>query len=94
MSLEIREIPLNTVSMDKDMFLDNNRTIAVEQEEKNIKLQKIRIDFSFKREVFFIVAGSLMGAVVMAIPMTFLYVGIGSGYYLSSTLFGHIVAVH
>ncbi len=38
MSLEIREIPLNTVSMDKDMFLDN-KTIAIEQEEKNIKLQ-------------------------------------------------------
>ena len=35
MTLEIREIPLNTVSMDKDMFLDN-KTIAVEQEEKNI----------------------------------------------------------
>jgi signal transduction histidine kinase len=93
MTLEIREIPLNTVSMDRDMFLDN-KTIAVEQEEKNIKLQKIRINFSFKREVFFIVAGSLMGAVVMAIPMTFLYVGIGSGYYLPSTLFGHIVGVH
>lgn len=33
MSLEIREILLNSVSMDKDMFLDN-KTIAVEQEEK------------------------------------------------------------
>ena len=40
MSLEIREILLNTVSMDKDMFLDNNKTKVVEQEEKNIKLQK------------------------------------------------------
>jgi hypothetical protein len=40
MSLEIREILLNIVSMDKDMFLDN-KTIAVEQEEKNIKLQKL-----------------------------------------------------
>jgi hypothetical protein len=79
--------------MDKDMFL-NNKIKAVEQEEKNIKLQKIRIDFSFKREVFFIVAGALMGAVVMAIPMTFLYVGIGSGYYLTWIVFGHIVGVH
>ena len=40
MTLEIRENPLNTVSMDKDMFLDN-KTIAVEQQEKNIKLQKL-----------------------------------------------------
>ncbi len=30
MSLEIREITLNTVSMDKDMFIDNNQSIAVE----------------------------------------------------------------
>jgi hypothetical protein len=79
--------------MDKDMFLDN-KTKAVDQEEKNIKLQKIRIDFSFKREVFFIVAGALMGAIVMAIPMTFLYAGIGSGYYLTWIVFGHIVGVH
>jgi hypothetical protein len=45
---------------------NNNKTIAVEQEEeKNIQLQKIRIDFSFRREVFFIVAGALMGAIVL-----------------------------
>ena len=50
MSLEIREILLNTVSMDKDMFLDNNKTKVVEQEEKNIKLQKIRIDFHLKEK--------------------------------------------
>jgi signal transduction histidine kinase len=35
-----------------------------------------------------------MGAIVMAIPMTFLYVGIGSGYYLTQIVFGHIVGVH
>ena len=46
MSLEIREITLNTVSMDKDMFIDNNQPIAVEQEEeKNIKLQKISMEW-------------------------------------------------
>ena len=30
----------------------------------------------------------------MAIPMTFLYVGIGSGYYLTWIVFGHIVGLH
>jgi hypothetical protein len=35
-----------------------------------------------------------MGAIVMAIPMTFLYIGIGSGYYLTWIVFGHIVGVH
>jgi signal transduction histidine kinase len=44
--------------------------------------------------VFFIVAGALMGAIIMAILMTFLYVGIGSGYYLAWIVFGHIVGVH
>ena len=46
MSLAITEIPLSTVSMDKDMFL-NNKAIAVEQEKRDINLKKIRIDFSF-----------------------------------------------
>jgi hypothetical protein len=64
--------------MDKDMFL-HNKTKAVDQEEKNIKLQKI-----------FIVTGALMGAIVMVIPMTFLYAGIGSGYYLTWIVFGHM----
>ena len=47
MSLEIREIPLNTVSIDKGMIIDNNNPIAVEQEEeeKNIKLQKIIMEW-------------------------------------------------
>jgi signal transduction histidine kinase len=35
-----------------------------------------------------------MGAIVMAIPMTFLYVGIGSGYYLTWIVFGHIIGLH
>ena len=35
-----------------------------------------------------------MGAIVMAIPMTFLYADIGSGYYLTWVVFGHIVGVH
>jgi NADH:quinone reductase (non-electrogenic) len=61
---------------------------------KRISNFKIRIDFSFKREVFFIVAGVMIDAIVMAIPMTFLYVGIGSGYYLTWIVFGHIVVVH
>jgi hypothetical protein len=44
--------------------------------------------------VFFIIAGALMGAIVMAIPMSFLYAGIGSEYYLTWIVFGHVVGVH
>jgi NADH:quinone reductase (non-electrogenic) len=64
------------------------------QRETNIQASEIRIDFSFRREVFFIVAGALMGGLVMAIPLTFLSVGSGSGYYLTWIVFGHIVGVY
>lgn len=47
-----------------------------------IKPQEARIDFSFKREVFFIIAGGIIGALVMAIPFTFPFTGRGSGYAL------------
>jgi len=40
-------------------------------QQQKIRSQEARIDFSFKREVFFIVIGGLVGALVMAIPMTF-----------------------
>jgi hypothetical protein len=43
----------------------------VDQQQQKIRSQEARIDFSFKREVFFIVAGGFIGALVMAIPMTF-----------------------
>ncbi|MGC2425534.1 MAG: hypothetical protein WA421_00750 [Nitrososphaeraceae archaeon] len=58
------------------------------------KPAEVRVDFSFKREVFFIVAGALMGAIVMAIPFTFPFTGRGSGYALTWIVFGHIVGVY
>ncbi|MFZ0329222.1 MAG: hypothetical protein WBQ25_08085 [Nitrososphaeraceae archaeon] len=64
------------------------------QQIKNIEPQKVRIDFSFKREVFFIIAGALAGALVMAIPYTFLSVMGDSGYYLTWIVFGHVLGVH
>ena len=59
-----------------------------------IRSTQARIDFSFKREVFFIVAGGIMGAIVMAIPFTFPFTGRGSGYALTWIVFGHIAGVH
>ena len=58
------------------------------------KPAEVRVDFSFKRELFFIVAGALMGAIVMAIPFTFPFTGSGSGYALTWIVFGHIVGIH
>jgi len=62
--------------------------------ESDIQTHEIRIDFSFKREVFFIVAGALMGGLAMAFPLTFLSVGSGSEYYLTWIVFGHIAGIY
>ncbi|HXX97753.1 MAG TPA: hypothetical protein VEL11_11625 [Candidatus Bathyarchaeia archaeon] len=61
---------------------------------QKIRSQEARIDFSFKREVFFIVVGGIVGALVMAIPMTFFSPGRSFGYDLTWIVFGHIVGVH
>ena len=42
----------------------------------------IRVDFSLRREVFFVVVGAVVGALVMIIPKTILEVGMGLPYYL------------
>jgi FtsH-binding integral membrane protein len=59
-----------------------------------INSKEDRIEFSFKREVFFIVVGGIMGAIVMAIPFTFPFTGRGSGYAFTWIVFGHVVGVH
>src|SRR5256885_9048240 len=62
--------------------------------QQKIRSQEARIDFSFKREVFFIVIGGLVGALVMAIPMTFFSPGNAFGYDLTWIVFGHILGVN
>ena len=37
---------------------------------KNRKVEQIRIDFSLKREVFFVVIGAIVGAITFVIPKT------------------------
>src|SRR5919206_1492082 len=60
-----------------------------------IEPQEARVDFSFKREVFFIIAAGIIGAMVMAIPFTFFSAeGISHAYDLTWVVFGHIVGVH
>ncbi|HYZ49527.1 MAG TPA: hypothetical protein VE593_01470, partial [Nitrososphaeraceae archaeon] len=60
-----------------------------------IEPQEARVDFSFKREVFFIIAAGIIGAMVMAIPFTFFSPeGISRAYDLTWIVFGHIVGVH
>jgi hypothetical protein len=53
-----------------------------------------RIDFSLRREVFFVVIGAILGAVTMVIPITLLYIGLGLPYYLTWMAFGHVIGVY
>src|ERR1700739_91282 len=54
----------------------------------------VRIDFSLRREVFFVVIGAIIGAITMVLPITFLYTGLGLPYYLTWMAFGHVIGVY
>ncbi len=58
------------------------------------KVRLIRVDFSLRREVFFVVIGAIVGALIMIIPKTIFEVGMGLPYYLSWIAFGHIVGIY
>jgi Pyridine nucleotide-disulphide oxidoreductase len=55
---------------------------------------KIRVDFSLKREVFFVVIGAIVGAVTFVIPKAIFEVEMGLPYYLTWIAFGHVVGVY
>jgi hypothetical protein len=55
---------------------------------------KFKIDFSFKREVFFINAGAIAGAIIFVIPVTLFAIEQGSSYYLTWIVFSHIAGVY
>jgi NADH:ubiquinone reductase (H+-translocating) len=58
---------------------------------KHSTTSEIRVDFSLKREVFFVVIGSIVGAIIMIIPRIILEESVGLPYYLTWIAFGHIV---
>lgn len=53
-----------------------------------------RVDFSLKREVFFVVVGAIVGAFTMIIPKTIFEIEMGLPYYISWIAFGHILGVY
>ena len=64
------------------------------REPKTTITSEFKIDFSFRREVFFIIAGAIMGAIVYVLPITFFAIEGGSSYYLTWIVFGHIAGVY
>ena len=65
-----------------------------EKKKESIPVSEFKIDFSFRREVLFIVAGALMGAIAYVIPITVFAIEAGSSYYLTWIVFGHIAGVY
>ena len=61
---------------------------------QNSQNSLVRVDFSLRREVFFVVIGAIIGAITMIVPITFLYTGLGLPYYLTWVAFGHVIGVY
>ena len=64
------------------------------RKKESTTVSEFKIDFSFRREVLFIVAGALMGAIAYIIPITVFAIEAGSSYYLTWIVFGHIAGVY
>jgi NADH:ubiquinone reductase (H+-translocating) len=54
----------------------------------------ILIDFSLKREVFFVIIGAVTGAICMVIPRMIFEAQMGLPYYVTWIAFGHVVGVY
>ena len=70
------------------------KTRREKEKKQSNSVLEFKIDFSFRREVLFIVAGALMGALVYVIPITVFAIEQGSLYYLTWIVFGHIAGVY
>lgn len=75
-----------------NMYRNNNNNSENNNNSKQ-EISRIRIDFSLRREVFFVVVGAILGAVTFGISETIFQVLIGSPYYLVWIAFGHLVGV-
>jgi hypothetical protein len=56
--------------------------------------EKIRVDFSLRREVLFVVIGAVVGAIFMVVPRMVFEAGMGLPYYVSWIAFGHVVGIY
>src|SRR5919107_5192610 len=56
---------------------------------------KLKIDFSLKREVFFVVLGALLGGIMMMLPgMIYGLFYENGNYYTIWIIFGHVIGVY
>jgi NADH:ubiquinone reductase (H+-translocating) len=57
------------------------------------RINEIRVDFSLKREVFFVIFGSIVGAISMILAKTILDPQTGIPYDITWIAFGHVLGV-
>ena len=57
-------------------------------------LNLVKIDFSLKREVLYVVVGAIIGAITMILPGTIYEFITGLPYYTSWIIFGHVIGVY
>jgi NADH dehydrogenase FAD-containing subunit len=61
----------------------------------NYKIGTLKIDFSLKREVFFVVLGALIGGMVMMSPeLVYAFLLGDTSHYLIWIIFGHVIGVY
>jgi hypothetical protein len=54
-------------------------------------IEKVRIDFSFRREVFFVIVGAMVGGVLMMLPDTIYGIISQGNYHTVWIIFGHVI---
>lgn len=59
--------------------------------QKRYREQNLRVDFSLRKEIFFVTLGSLLGAFTMFIPRMILDLTIGTQYYVVWLVFAKVV---
>jgi NADH dehydrogenase len=64
--------------------------------DKNVHndLNLIKIDFSLKREILYVIIGALIGAITMILPRTLYEFLTGQPYYISWITYGHVIGIY
>src|SRR5215211_4318967 len=64
--------------------------------DKNVHndLNLIKIDFSLKREILYVIIGALIGAITMILPRTIYEFLTGQPYYISWITYGHVIGIY
>lgn len=57
-------------------------------------IDKLRVDFSLRREVFYVILGAIAGGVLMMLPDTLYGIILQNDHYIVWIIFGHVIGVY